>query len=223
MTNSNPVNLQHVKADWLRVKYEMAYVRLLAAAYHLKHVLAEEAKFNPNHDELGRFTTADGAVVGGSGDTTLSGGSDEDTLSSPSSGTSRQGEITSRAKSRSKTLSDAWSKAEPGPNGGRMCSNGCGRELMVPPNSGQPRDWDLSHNPSWSKRTFPAGTTRPDVRDNYQQGTMLECVQCNRAGGNNDGRFSRRLPLVEGDGGARDVAPLGGGSGAGRSGLRPKY
>ena len=37
------------------------------------------AKFNPNHDELGRFTFADGAASGGGGDDTIAGGSGNDT------------------------------------------------------------------------------------------------------------------------------------------------
>lgn len=64
MQSERPASLHQVKADWMRVRYEMAYVRLLFAAYRLKAILAREDKFNPYHDEIGRFTTADGAVTG---------------------------------------------------------------------------------------------------------------------------------------------------------------
>jgi hypothetical protein len=46
----------------------MAYLRLIFAAYRLKAILRQQEKFNPCHDEVGRFTNADGAVTsGGSG------------------------------------------------------------------------------------------------------------------------------------------------------------
>jgi HNH/ENDO VII superfamily nuclease with conserved GHE residues len=220
--------LDEVKADWARVKCEVAYVRMLFAARDYRLAVERSQKFNPYHDDAGRFTTADGVGSGGAGSDTIAGGPGNDrvqvaqaeedgsgALNAPASGTNRRSEITSRGSPRANTLSDAWNKAEPGPNGGRMCTNGCGRELMVPPNSGAPRDWDLGHNPSWSNRTFLSGTGRSDVRNNYQNGTELECVTCNRSGGNNDSRFSRRAPLVEGDGGRREVAPIGGGGGGG--------
>jgi hypothetical protein len=63
------------------------------------------------------------------------------------------------------------------------------------PGSGQPRDWDVSHNPSWTNREFdPDNTTRQDVVDNYQEGTGLECRRCNRGGGNDDSRFGGGNP-----------------------------
>lgn len=103
-------------------------------------------------------------------------------------GTNRRGEVTSRTTYRKPVVQAAWDSAEPGPTGGRLCPT-CGTEVNVPPNSGQPRDWDMSHYPSWSNRWFPTSTTRQEVRDNYQQGTRLECPGCNRSGGNNDERF----------------------------------
>ncbi len=231
MTTMRPVTLQQVKADWLRVQSDFASVRTLIAAKIYLNVLRREQRFNPYHDKAGRFTTADGAVSGGAGSDSLAGGSGNDPaevvqaegdgnggLDAPASGTNRSGEITSRGRFRSKTLNDAWSNAKPGPNGGRMCSNGCGRELMVPPKSGQPRDWDGSHNPSWSNRTFSPGTSRSDVRDNYQRGTGLECVSCNRSGGNNDGGFSKPASILEGDRGRQEVPSLGGGGGGGIGG-----
>lgn len=56
-------------------------------------------------------------------------------------------------------------------------------------NSGAPRDWDMSHNPSWTNREFPADVTREEVINNYNTGVMLECPTCNRSAGNDDSRF----------------------------------
>lgn len=60
---------------------------------------------------------------------------------------------------------------------------------MVPPRTpGQTRDWDVSHNPSWTNRRFAPDVTRAEVQDDYQVGTSLECPACNRIGGNDDSR-----------------------------------
>lgn len=99
-------------------------------------------------------------------------------------GTNVAGEVTSRpGPFRQGTLQNAWDEAPVGANGGRVCTS-CGAEMEVPPNSGIPRDWDASHNPSWSNREFPADVTRPQVLDNYNTGVGLECPGCNRSGGN---------------------------------------
>ena len=208
-------DVAELKSSWLKVRGELAYVRLLAAGQRFAD--AVEEKGNPYHDEAGRFTNAEGAVQPGSGaGQSASGGA----LTQPARGTNRRGEITSRGSNRVNTLNEVWDNAKTGPKGGKLCPS-CGTELMVSPKGGRPLDWQLSHNPSWSNRTFPAGTTRPDVLNNYQTGTQLECRPCNEAGGNNDGRF-RRPPLVEGDGGRRE--PAGGIGGGGNTGnrLRPK-
>ena len=105
-------------------------------------------------------------------------------------GTNAPGEVTSRpGPFRRGTLQDAWDEAPVGPNGGRVCPT-CGIEVEVPPNSGTPRDWDGSHNPSWTNREFPPDVTRQEVLDNYNEGVSLECQPCNRGGGNRDERFS---------------------------------
>lgn len=65
MTSSNIATLHKVQADWLRVQGEVAYVRMLFAATKYRDAIAREQRFNPYHDDAGRFTTADGA--GGSG------------------------------------------------------------------------------------------------------------------------------------------------------------
>ncbi|MDF4024661.1 RHS repeat-associated core domain-containing protein [Luteibacter sp. PPL201] len=103
-------------------------------------------------------------------------------------GTNARGQITSRSSFRDATVRAAWREAEEGPNGGRLCPT-CSKEVMVPPKSGVNRDWDVSHYPSWSNRSFPPGTPRPDIIDNYQEGTSLECPACNRSRGNNDARL----------------------------------
>jgi hypothetical protein len=109
-------------------------------------------------------------------------------------GTNRTGELTSRSSFRKGTVQDAWDNATPGPTGGRTCPT-CGTEVHNAPGSGQPRDWDVSHNPSWTNREFdPNNTTRQDVVDNYQEGTGLECRRCNRGGGNDDSRFGGGNP-----------------------------
>ena len=85
---------------------------------------------------------------------------------------------------RKKTLTDAWDAAADGPNGGKLCPT-CGSERKVPPHTGRPRDWDVSHRPSWSRRDH-RGMTRKEVLDDYNKGTGLECPECNRPRGNRD-------------------------------------
>jgi RHS repeat-associated protein len=103
-------------------------------------------------------------------------------------GTNAAGELTSRGHFRKGTQASMWENAEPGPSAGRLCPS-CGKEVHVPPNSGSARDWDGSHNPSWTNREFPANASRKEVLDNYNTGSSLECVSCNRSGQANDSRF----------------------------------
>jgi hypothetical protein len=56
--------LDDVKADWARVKCEVAYVRTIVAAHQLMKILRRQETFNPYHDDAGRFTTADGGITG---------------------------------------------------------------------------------------------------------------------------------------------------------------
>ncbi len=74
MLSAKVWTLDGVKADWLRVQGEVAYVRTMVAAHRLIKTLRqqEDQKFNPNHDELGRFTFADRASGGASKDNTSS-------------------------------------------------------------------------------------------------------------------------------------------------------
>jgi Bacterial CdiA-CT RNAse A domain len=69
--------LDDVKADWARVKCEVAYVRMLFAARDYRLAVERSQKFNPYHDDAGRFTTADG-VGGGAGNDVLAGGDGND-------------------------------------------------------------------------------------------------------------------------------------------------
>ncbi len=98
-------------------------------------------------------------------------------------GTNEAGQVTSRGSWRRGTEVGAWEGAEPGPTAGRLCPT-CRKEVTVPPRSGQPRDWDINHDPPWTKREFPPDVTRKEVLDNYQDGTWLECPTCNRSAGN---------------------------------------
>ena len=73
--------LQRVKADWLRVQYEFAALKMMFAGARYRAVLLREERFNPNHDAIGRFTTPSGAVpAGGAGSDTLAGGAGNDQL-----------------------------------------------------------------------------------------------------------------------------------------------
>ena len=63
---SRSVEFCDLKSGALRVANDVAYIRMLAALERLKVLAAKrDEKFNPNHDELGRFTTADGGGSGG--------------------------------------------------------------------------------------------------------------------------------------------------------------
>jgi RHS repeat-associated protein len=131
---------------------------------------------------------ASGEAAGGAIATRNSAVNTESSASGTIRGTNKSGELTSRGSFRKGTLDSAWENAEPGPSGGRLCPT-CQREVTVPPNSGTPRDWDGSHNPSWTNREFPANATRKQVLDNYNTGVSLECPSCNRSGQANDSRF----------------------------------
>lgn len=110
----------------------------------------------------------------------------------PIKGTNATGQLTSRGKFRKGTLDQAWENAPKGPNGGRLCPTCQTNEVLVPPNTGVRRDWDGSHNPSWSNRSFSPIVTRKQVLDNYNKGVSLECISCNRSGQANDSRFQKR-------------------------------
>ncbi|MBL8298439.1 MAG: hypothetical protein JNN30_08840 [Rhodanobacteraceae bacterium] len=100
-------------------------------------------------------------------------------------GTNKSGQLTSRSTFQNGTVVDAWDSARPGPNGGRLCPT-CSAEVKGDPRTGAPRDWDVSHSPSWVNRLFRHDATRQEVIDNYQEGVKLECAHCNRSRQDND-------------------------------------
>jgi hypothetical protein len=82
-----------------------------------------------------------------------------------------------------RALDAAWAAAKPGPTGGRLCPT-CGKEVKVAPRTRRPRDWDMNHSEiPWSLRILGPRTRRGEI-ENYQEGVSLECVNCNRGGGN---------------------------------------
>ena len=95
-------------------------------------------------------------------------------------GTNKRGQKSSRSKFRKKTIQQSWNNAADGPNGGKLCPT-CGTEVNTSPESGQPRDWDINHDPKWSQRELPDSSTRSDWISSYQEGTELECPACNRS------------------------------------------
>lgn len=68
MTMLKVESLRSVRAGWLRAQGEVAYLRMLFAGKRYFDAIAREQRFNPYHDILGRFTTADGDAGGGNGD-----------------------------------------------------------------------------------------------------------------------------------------------------------
>lgn len=108
-------------------------------------------------------------------------------------GTNRTGLLTSRGKFRVGTTRGNWQRAEDGPRGGKLCPTQgptCSGEVFILKGTrARPRDWDNSHNPSWTNRWFWRLTSRGKVLDNYNSGTFLECVPCNRSRQNHDELF----------------------------------
>ncbi len=66
MNAQDLASLAQAKADWARVQYNFAYLRVVFAAARYRAALRkqQEEKFNPYHDEAGRFTTPGGSVTG---------------------------------------------------------------------------------------------------------------------------------------------------------------
>ena len=94
--------------------------------------------------------------------------------------------ITTRPSSfRKKTIQDSWDKASPGKKPGAKACPTCGKDVHVAPGQGR-RDWDVDHQPPWSKRDLSGMKTRKEVLDEYNKGTRLECPSCNRSRGAKD-------------------------------------
>ncbi|PLK42147.1 GH-E family nuclease [Emticicia sp. TH156] len=105
-------------------------------------------------------------------------------------------DITKRPSSfRKKTVVDNWNRASNGSKPNTKKCPTCDKDVEGNPNNGERRDgkdgWDVSHNPSWSKRKMPPGATRNDALDEYNRGTELECRSCNRSRGNKDEKNPR--------------------------------
>lgn len=79
------------------------------------------------------------------------------------------------------TVREAWRTAPEGPTADTRSCPTCGIVLRVPPGSGR-RDWDVDHQPAWSRRDL-SGMSRAEVLDEYNIGTRLECIHCNRSRG----------------------------------------
>lgn len=84
---------------------------------------------------------------------------------------------------RKPTVADAWDNAADGSAPGTKACPTCGKDVTVAPGQGA-RDWDIDHQPPWSTRDL-SGKTRPEVLDDYNTGTRLECPSCNRSRGAN--------------------------------------
>lgn len=80
MLLNRAASLHQVRADWLRVQGEVAYVRMLIAGQSYFDALQREQRFNPNHDDRGRFTFGDGGGSGGAGLNAVIGGQGDDQL-----------------------------------------------------------------------------------------------------------------------------------------------
>ncbi len=66
MSMPRAASLRQERANWLRVQAEVAYVRVLFSGQSYFEALQREQRFNPNHDDRGRFTTGDGQSTGSS-------------------------------------------------------------------------------------------------------------------------------------------------------------
>ena len=67
MNHQRAASLAQAKAEWARVQSDFAYLRVVFAAARYREVLRRDQRSNPNHDELGRFTSPSGSVASGTG------------------------------------------------------------------------------------------------------------------------------------------------------------
>ena len=129
--------LDEVKADWARVKCEVAYVRTIVAAHQLMKTLRRQEKFNPYHDDVGRFTTAEGNTSGGGGYDSQVGADGADRLGAGSTGfspdkpgwheyqTPKNGVCGSSGRCSRQEMADQFSRfAVPGQDPSRPVENG---------------------------------------------------------------------------------------------------
>jgi len=90
-----------------------------------------------------------------------------------------QAGVTARpSRVRQGTEQGNWDNAADGENGGKLCPT-CGIEVRSLPRTTF-KDWDNDHVPAWRSRDL-TGLDRKGVLDNYNTGTQLRCVSCNRS------------------------------------------
>ena len=94
-----------------------------------------------------------------------------------------------------RSVTDNWDNATDGSKLNTKKCPTCGKDVEGNPNNNESRKnengWDVSHNPSWSNRDLSEKGTRKEVLDEYNKGTELECIGCNRGRGNRDERNPR--------------------------------
>lgn len=99
-----------------------------------------------------------------------------------------------RGSFRKGTVKESWDNAKNGSQPNTKQCPTCKKDVKGNPYNKEkrtgPDGWDMSHNPSWTKRDH-TGMTRKQQLDDYNKGAPLECASCNRSGGNNDSRFHR--------------------------------
>jgi RHS repeat-associated protein len=92
---------------------------------------------------------------------------------------STQSDVTKRpSRVRKGTEQANWENAEDGENGGKICST-CEKEVVSKPGE-KGKDWDNDHHPAWRFRDL-LGKNRKEVLDEYNSGTRLRCIGCNRS------------------------------------------
>lgn len=107
---------------------------------------------------------------------------------------SSESKTAKRGSFRKGTVKDSWDNANNGSKPNTKQCPTCKKDVEGNPHKKEkrngPNGWDMSHNPSWTKRDH-TGMTRKEQLDDYNKGAPLECASCNRSGGNNDSRFHR--------------------------------
>jgi len=90
-----------------------------------------------------------------------------------------QKDVTKRpSRVRKGTEQANWDNAESGESGGKLCPT-CGKEVQSRPGE-RNKEWDNDHTPPWRDRDL-TGKDRKGVLDDYNGGTRLRCVNCNRS------------------------------------------
>ena len=72
-----------------------------------------------------------------------------------------------------------WDNAEDGQEEGTKVCSTCDKEVKSKPGE-KDKDWDNDHIPGWNTRDLK-GLDRKGVLDDYNTGTRLRCVHCNRS------------------------------------------